>query len=296
MQDNIVQTFQLEDSNLRGRILRMGSAMNDILERHAYPDSVSRLTGEAAMLALLLSSMLKYDGIFTFQTQSDGAVPMLVADITRRGVVRACAKFDAEAVEGKGSGGDLLGEGHLAFTVDQGDETERYQGIVALTGDSLQDSVQHYFTQSEQIATGIRIAVGRDVDGKWRGGAIMLQRLPEQGAQEEGEAHEDDWRRAMVLLQSCTDAELLDKNLSQDDLLFRLFHEGGVRVYGPQAVEEGCRCSRDRANHILDMMSDEDRHDMVVDDKIVVTCEFCNRDYVFEGDVLDNILARENRT
>ena len=284
MNDNIVQTFQLEDSNLRGRILRLGSSINAILARHAYPDSVSRLTGEAAILSLLLSSMLKYDGVFTLQTQSDGPVSMLVADITRRGVVRACAKFDAAAVTNDATPASLLGQGHLVFTVDQGDDTERYQGIVSLTGDSLQDSVQHYFNQSEQIATGIRIAVNRTAKGEWRAGAIMLQRLPEQGHPVDGEAHEDDWRRAMVLLQSCTDDELLDESLSQNDLLFRLFHEGGVRVYDPLPVEEGCRCSAERANHILDMMSEEDRQDMIVDNKIIVTCEFCNREYVFDGD------------
>ncbi len=286
MNDNIVQTFQLEDSNLRGRILRLGSSINDILTRHAYPDPVSRLTGEAAILSLLLSSMLKYDGIFTLQTQSDGPVSMLVADITRRGVVRACAKFDAGLVSDDALPTSLLGQGHLAFTVDQGDDTERYQGIVSLTGDSLQDSVQHYFNQSEQIATGIRIAVNRNAAGEWRAGAIMLQRLPEQGHPDDGEAHEDDWRRAMVLLQSCKDDELLDEGLSQNDLLFRLFHEGGVRVYDPLPVEEGCRCSQERADHILDMMSDEDRQEMIVDGKITVTCEFCSREYIFDGDDL----------
>lgn len=294
MNDNIVQTFQLEDSNLRGRIVRLGSVMDDLLTRHAYPDSVSYLTGEVAVLALLLSSMMKYDGIFTLQTQSDGPVSMLVADITHHSVMRACAKFDPATLDGDAA--HLLGEGHLAFTVDQGDDTERYQGIVSLTGNGLQDSVQHYFTQSEQIATGIRIAVGRTESGQWRGGAIMLQRLPEQGSTDDGEAHEDDWRRAMVLLQSCTDAELLDETLAHDDLLFRLFHEGGVRVYDPLAVEEGCRCSQERANHILDMMPREDRQDMVVDGQITVTCEFCNRHYVFEGETLGNILAREDQS
>ncbi len=283
--DNLVQTFQLEDSGLRGRILRLGTAIHDILDRHAYPEPVSHLTGEAAVLALLLSSMLKYDGIFTLQTQGDGPVSMLVADITRRGVVRACAKFDAGAVPADAKPMDLMGQGHLAFTVDQGADMERYQGIVSLTGESLQDCVQHYFTQSEQIATGIRIAVGRMADGQWRAGAIMLQRLPEQ-QNHIGEAEEDSWRHAMVMLQSCTDEELLDPGLSQNDLLFRLFHESGVRVYDPEPVEEGCRCSAERAQGILDMMSEDERQDMVVDGQIIVTCEFCNREYRFEGEDL----------
>lgn len=284
MDDNLFQTFQLEGSSLRGRILRMGTSIHDILDRHGYPDGVSVLTGQAAVLALLLSSMLKYDGIFTLQTSGDGPVSMLVSDITRRGVVRACATYDPTRLRG----GDqdltsLMGAGHLAFTVDQGEDMERYQGIVSLTGGSLQDSVQHYFTQSEQIATGIRIAVGRDAEGQWRAGGIMLQRLPEEGGiNNPGESEEDDWRRTMILLQSCKDEELLDANLTQNDLLFRLFHEEGVRVYEPTPVEEGCRCSQERAERIIATMSDEDRYDMTVDDRITVTCEFCSREYIFD--------------
>lgn len=285
MNDNLVQPFQLEDSSLCGRVLRMGSSIHDILARHDYPDSVSRLTGQAAVLSLLLSSMLKYDGIFTLQTKGDGPVSMVVADVSRGGVVRACATYDAALLRaGDDDAGALLGSGHLAFTVDQGDDMDRYQGIVALTGESLQDSVQHYFSQSEQIATGIRIAVGKDGTGQWRAGGIMLQRLPEEGGINRGEAEEDDWRRAMVLLQSCTEEELRDPSLTQEDLLFRLFHEGGVRVYDPAAVEEGCRCSPERAEQIIAAMSDEDRHDMTVDGKITVTCEFCSREYAFDGD------------
>lgn len=279
--DNLVQTFQLEDGHLRGRIVRLGSAIHDMLERHAYPEPVARLTGEAALLALLLSSMLKYDGIFTLQTQGDGPVSMLVADIARRGVIRACAKFDAARLDPAMDFTHLLGRGHLAFTVDQGPGTERYQGIVDLSGQSLQDSVQHYFTQSEQIATGIRIAVNRTADERWRAGAIMLQRLPEQNAPT-GETGEDSWRHAMVLLESCKDEELLSPGLTQNDLLFRLFHEGGVRVYDPEAVAESCRCSTERAENILRMMTEEERQDMAVNGEIVVTCEFCNREYRFD--------------
>jgi molecular chaperone Hsp33 len=284
MDDNLFQTFQLEGSSLRGRILRMGTSIHDILDRHGYPDGVSVLTGQAAVLALLLSSMLKYDGIFTLQTSGDGPVSMLVSDITRRGVVRACATYDPTRLrDGDQDLTSLMGTGHLAFTVDQGEDMERYQGIVSLTGGSLQDSVQHYFTQSEQIATGIRIAVGRDADGQWRAGGIMLQRLPEEGGiNNPGEGEEDDWRRTMILLQSCKDEELLDANLTQNDLLFRLFHEEGVRVYEPTPVEEGCRCSQERAERIIATMSDEDRYDMTVDDRITVTCEFCSREYIFD--------------
>jgi molecular chaperone Hsp33 len=292
MQDNLVQTFQLEGPNLRGRVVRLGSVLHDLLHRHDYPEPVGRLTGEAAVLALLLSSMLKYDGIFTLQIQSDGPVSMLVADITQKSILRAMAKYKAGEIPlDIEYPADLLGKGHLAFTVDQGEGHERYQGIVSLTGHSLQDSVQHYFTQSEQITTAIRMVVGK-VNGLWRAGAIMLQRLPEQAARI-GETEEDDWRRAMILMQSCKDEELLDPALSQNDLLFRLFHEEEVRVFDPDIVEEGCRCSRERAEGIVAMMSPEEKQDMTVDGRIQVKCEFCDREYDFETDTLPPLSRRE---
>jgi molecular chaperone Hsp33 len=180
----------------------------------------------------------------------------------------------------------LLGKGYLAFTVDQGADMERYQGIVELTGEHFQESVQHYFAQSEQILTGLRFALGRDAEGLWRAGCIMIQRLPEERGMAAGEAEEDDWRRVMVLLQSCKDEELLDPNLSQNDLLFRLFHEDGIRVQDPLPVHDACRCSAVRAENILRALTPEDRNDMTVDGKLVVKCEFCNRVYDFEPGAL----------
>jgi molecular chaperone Hsp33 len=286
---DLIQTFQLDVSNLRGRILRLDSVIDEILHRHEYPEPVLRLTGEATVLALLLSSMLKYDGIFTLQTSGDGPVSMLVADIADKGTVRACARFNAEEIPADVPNPKaLMGKGYLAFTVDQGPDTEQYQGIVELTGETLQECVQHYFAQSEQIATGLRMAISRGADGKWRAGAIMLQRLPEQKQSiGEGEGQEDDWRRAMILLQSCTDEELVDPTVSQNDLLFRLFHEEEVRVYDPEPIHEGCRCSRERAENIIGMLSPEERDEMTVDGIIQVKCEFCDREYDFQDSVKD---------
>lgn len=283
MNDDLIQTFQLESSNLRGRILRVGPALGTLLERHPYPAPVTRLTGEVACMALLLSSMLKYDGVFTLQIQGDGPVSMVVADITEHGVVRACAKYMENTEIPEVSNALLLmGKGYLAFTVDQGEDMERYQGIVALSGRNFQDLVQHYFAQSEQITTGIRFAMERDARGNWRAGAIMLQRLPEQDSHA-GEGQEDDWRRAMILLQSCKDEELLDPMLSHSDLLFRLFHEEGVRVFDSVRIQDRCRCSAERARNILGILPAEDRQEMIVNERIEVTCEFCNRRYDFDA-------------
>jgi molecular chaperone Hsp33 len=297
-EDNVIQPFQLESSFLRGRIVKLGSVLNDILTPHAYPEAVAHMVAENLTLSLLLGAMLKYDGIFTLQSQGDGPVRMLAADVTSAGAVRACASFDTERLEKSGAVlheldspessnnhlAQYLGKGYITFTVDPASEDlERYQGIVELKGASLVDCVQHYFNQSEQIGTGIKMAVGRR-DGKWRAAGIMLQKMPEEGgysAAGRSNLEEDDWRRAMILMDSCTDDELLSRSLPPRDILFRLFHEEGVRVFEPRYVHKECRCSQDRVENILKMMSEDDRDYMKVDGKISMHCEFCGTDYVF---------------
>jgi molecular chaperone Hsp33 len=288
MQDNFVESFELETSRIRGRIVRLGSVLDDMLNAHKdYPDDVLKLTGETLTLCIMLSSMLKYDGIFTLQANGDGPVSMLVADVTTGGKIRACGAFKQERLAAESHTGNLaglLGNGHMAFTVDQGENTDRYQGIVELKPESLVASVQHYFTQSEQISTGMMMAVGRH-DGQWRACGIMVQQMPEESAnynKDQSNIHEDDWRRTMILLSSVKDEEMLDPLLPANDLLFRLFNEEGVRVYEPQALVRECRCSPERVEGILTGMSNEDIDDMVVDGKITMTCEFCSRDYTFD--------------
>lgn len=301
--DNFVQPFQLETSSIRGRIVRLGSVLDEILDAHDYPLPVSHLVAETITLSIALSSMLKYEGIFTLQAQGDGPLRMLVSDITSQGIVRGCASYDAErfqksreqlsALKTKESSqnhlAQYLGKGYLAFTVDQGANTDRYQGIVDIKGASMVDCVQHYFTQSEQIGTGIKMAVGKRGD-HWRAAAIMLQNMPEDGQNPEsgvGNMGEDDWRRAMILLDSCTEDEFLSPELSSNELLFRLFHEEGVRVYDRQEIKKGCRCEEERVQNILMSMSEQDIKDMSVEEEIHMTCEFCSKTYSFkESDIL----------
>ena len=301
--DNFVQPFQLETSSIRGRIVRLGSVLDEILDAHDYPLPVSHLVAETITLSIALSSMLKYEGIFTLQAQGDGPLRMLVSDVTSQGVVRGCASYDTErfqksreqisALKTKESSqnhlAQYLGKGYLAFTVDQGVNTDRYQGIVDIKGASMVDCVQHYFTQSEQIGTGIKMAVGKRGD-HWRAAAIMLQNMPEDGQNPEGgvgNMDEDDWRRAMVLLDSCTEDEFLSPELSSNELLFRLFHEEGVRVYDRKGINKGCRCEEERVRNILMSMSEEDIKDMSVEKEIHMTCEFCSKTYSFkESDIL----------
>jgi len=305
--DNIIQPFQLEASGLRGRVVRMGSVLNDILSAHDYQSPVAHLLAETVATSLLLSSMLKYEGIFTLQASAEGPVRTIVADVTTAGAVRGYAGYNedlikamerAAADKGAYDGFDLrrmMGKGYLAFTVDQGANTERYQGIVALEGDSLADSVQHYFNQSEQIGTSLKVAAAYDPKFGWRAGAIMLQRMPDPSIGVQASDHvlpfhgeathekEEDWNRAMVLMQSAVESELTAPDLHSHDLLVRLFHEEGVRIFTPHPVHKECRCSAERVHHILGTLSEEDREHAAVNGIIEMTCEFCSKTYRFDA-------------
>jgi len=294
LNDDIVQPFQIDASHLRGRLVRVGPVLDEILSKHAYPEPVARLLGETITLAITLAGALKYEGIFTLQTKGDGPISLMVADVTSTGDVRGYAQFDAERLAGADIDSSapvpaLLGNGYLAFTVDQGEHTERYQGIVELSGDTLSDGIQHYFRQSEQLDTGIKVAVAF-TDLGWRGGALMLQRLPEDQVQQTlGSDVADDWRRAMVLMGTCTDKEMLDPNLPANDLLFRLFHEDGVRVWAPANLNASCRCSRDRVATVLASLPRDEIAELKVNGNVEVTCEFCNSTYTFDDAQLDHI-------
>jgi len=305
-EDDLVQPFLLESSGIRGDLVRLGPAVHRIVTRHDYCEPVARLLAEMLTLAPMLGSLMKFDGVFTLQTKGDGPVPLMVADMTSEGHLRGYAALrEAElqallartpaVPQGVDS---LLGRGYLAFTVDQGAHSDRYQGIVELRGTSLADCLQHYFLQSEQIQTGVLVAAGRGARGRWRSAGIVLQRIPpEGGALDERpraevlEVDEDAWRRAMVLLASCTEAELLDAGLPANDLLFRLFHEEGVRVFRRRALRDRCRCRRKRLEATLRSLPRDEIDDLMIDGEVVVTCEFCRKSYRFDRAALDRIYA-----
>jgi molecular chaperone Hsp33 len=299
LDDNLIQPFQVEGVGLRGRLVRLGSVLDEILTRHAYPAAVSGMLGEAVTLTAALAAALKFDGIFSLQTKGDGPISTMVADYRTPGDLRGYAGFDAAAIEAletqrggpSGAVPRLLGAGYLAFTVDQGSDTERYQGIVELTGATLADCAHKYFLQSEQLEAGIRLAVRRVADAsgalRWRGGALMLQRLPGEGPQGERlEDADEDWRRALLLMGTASDAELVDPALPARDLLYRLFHEDGVRVWQPLPLSAGCRCSRERVAMVLASFPPEEVLGMANEGRIEVTCEFCNSRYEFAAEDL----------
>jgi molecular chaperone Hsp33 len=288
--DDLVQPFRVDPFALRGRLVRLGPAIDRILSQHDYPEPVAVLLGEAITLAVLLAGALKYDGIFTLQTKGDGPVKILVADVSTAGAVRGYAQYDAERLGAAPRAAatrvpDLLGAGHIAFTVDQGEHTDRYQGIVELSGETLADCAQHYFRQSEQLQAGLKLAVARvGAAGNWRAGGLMLQRVPPEGGYGAiADDVEDGWRRAMVLMSSATPAELTDPLLPPRRLLYRLFHEDGVRVYDTHPLAARCRCSRKRIETILRAFPADEQAEMRKERVITVTCEFCNRRYDFDA-------------
>ncbi|MDP2734088.1 MAG: Hsp33 family molecular chaperone, partial [Hoeflea sp.] len=307
--DDVVVPFTLDNLESRGRAVRLGEALDSILNRHKYPEPVARLLGEAVLLAALIGSSLKFEGRFILQTQTDGPVNLIVVDLDAPDGLRGYARFDADAVEaamdaGKTAPGELLGHGHLAMTVDQGTHMDRYQGIVALEGESLEEVAHTYFQQSEQIPTQVRLAVAElsnkgDPRPSWRAGGLLVQHMPSDGGRRMADlpgdgnfdnpdsadpdfVEADKWVEARALLGTVSDAELADPDLSPERLLFRLYHETGVRVFDPIALEERCTCSAERIESMLiENFTAEERDDMAVDGEIEVVCEFCSSAYRF---------------
>lgn len=307
--DDTIMPFEVAALDLRGRVVRLGPMVDEILTRHNYPAPVAKLLGEAIVLTVMLGSALKMEGRFILQTQSDGPVRMLVVDFTTPGTVRACARFDAASVAsaiaaGEASGGALLGNGHLAMTIDQGGDMSRYQGLVALDGGGLEEAAHEYFLRSEQIPTRVRLAVAEELSAgeggarhRWRAGGILLQFLPKAperarqpdlhpGDAPEGTAlhvvaEDDAWAQGRALISTVEDVELVDPAISSEQLAFRLFHEPGVRVFNSADVRAQCSCSRDNVEAMLKSFSQDDRDHMVEAGKISVTCEFCNSNYLF---------------
>ncbi len=282
---DFILPYQLDGAGARGRLVRLGPALDAILGRHAYPPAVAGMLAELTVLAALLAGALKYEGIFTLQTKGDGPIRLMVADVTSQGHLRAYAQFDAEKLAAarppaEGSVPRLLGAGYLAFTVDQGSHTERYQGIVELTGGRLADCIHHYFQQSEQLSIAVSAAAGHDPASGWRAGGLMLQRLPDTADDPDGTA--EDWRRATILMGSARPAELWDEALPGERLLYRLFHEEGVRVWPARPLVDRCRCSRERVATVLRQLDPASLADLKVDGALLVTCEFCSAAYRFD--------------
>ncbi len=293
-----VLPFLLERASVRGRFVRLEETVDYVLTAHAYPEPVSRQLAELLVLAASFVGALKFQGTFSLQLRADGPVRLMVADVTNDGMMRGYASFD-EARVGKlveTTAATLFGGGVLVLTVDQravGGEMQ--QAIVRLDGESLSQAVLAYFHRSEQIPTAIRTACARDpLSSRWRAGGLVLQAMPGEGS-EDPEERSEHWHRVMMLLETVREEELLGDGLSMEEVLYRLFHEEGVRVFDPLAVAPGCSCDEERVRDMLRQFPREEIEAMrLADGRIEVTCQFCSRRYVLDRDAVD-ALQREKR-
>lgn len=297
LEDDQVRPFLLAATGVRGRIVRLGPALDRILGRHAYPPAVAHLLAECLVVTAALASGLKFEGRLILQIAGGGPVRLLVADVDSDGAIRGYASFDAAAFaadrasgDGDGSIARLVGGGTLALTIDQGPTTDRFQSVVDLSGGTLADSINQYFSQSEQLDTTLKLACGRDAEGRWAGAAIVVQRLPA------GElAYDDaleDWRRTVVLLASCTAAELLDPALTAQELIYRLFHEEQIRFFETRDFRDRCRCEPERFAAVIRSLSAVDIEDLKEDDgRIRVTCQFCKREQTYDDEDIARLRA-----
>ena len=278
---------------LRGRLVRIDDAVSEILARHDYPMAVSELLAESLVLSSCLASTMDYDGVFSLQAKGDGDVRLLLADVTSAGALRGYAQASADfASADLGAPAPLLqlmGAGYLSFTVDQG-EQGRYQGIVALEDVDLTAAALRYFYQSEQLDTALILAASPPKNpnkkggqsGKWHAAALMLQRIPDEGGNDEAiistqtpQSHDDIWHTALTLMATCSRNELLDPDLAPADLLYRLFNEFDITASPVKPIHDQCRCSPERIHLMLEGLPEEEKQSLAVDNVITVSCEFC---------------------
>lgn len=298
--DDAVVPFEVEGLDARGRSVQLGAVVDTILARHQYPEPVARLLAEVMVLTTLLGTSLKFDGKFILQTSTDGPVNLLVADFQTPSGLRAYARFDDDKLEqaikdGKVAPEQLLGKGTLALTIDQGAHMQRYQGIVALDGSNLEEIARNYFDQSEQIPTDVRLAVatlvGRNSEGQpkqsWRAGGVLVQHLPKASLDinekkpEKSKVTDNNWTEVKALTQTIESAELTDPQVGTERLLYRLFHEHGVRVFQPTPIVDHCSCSREKVENVLKNFSAEELDSSIENGEITVKCEFCSTVYRF---------------
>ena len=282
--DNCVTPFMVDNSGLHGRYVRLGSVIDDILNRHPIDDTARALLGEFMVMGAGMATSLKYDGIFTLQTSTDGAIPMMMADLTTDGKIRGYAQVTGEITpHNPPTLPNLLGKGYAAFTVDQGKNMERYQGIIELVGDTLSQTLKHYYEQSQQIAGTFKIACAKTQEG-WRASAILIQRLAVEDTKRDTETETENWRRCTAFVESLTPEELLAPHATADRILYNLFHEDGVRLYPAQPLLDECRCDPNRIRSSLSQMSSDDREHAAIDGIIETICDFCQQHHTFTLD------------
>lgn len=303
--DDVVLPFQLDNSDMRGRVARLDGVLDGILKQHDYPPQVEALVAEMALLTALIGQTIKLRWKLSLQVQSKGAVRMIATDYfgpQKEGEparIRAYASYDADRLSA-GAPFDQIGEGYFAILIDQGKGMAPYQGITPLAGGSLSSCAEAYFAQSEQLPTRFSLSFGKSTERggaeHWRAGGIMLQHMPKAsphvsgGGSGEGgllnasdvvsDNNRDDWNRVNILLDTVDDLELIGPSVTSTDLLVRLFHEEQPRVFDAQAVRFGCTCSEDRVRQSLSIYSAKDIEKMTTDEgRVTADCQFCGAHY-----------------
>lgn len=302
--DDSVLPFQLDQSDIRGRVGRLDGVLDGILKQHDYPEQVEALVAEMALLTALIGQTIKLRWKLQLQVQSKGPVRMIATDYYgpdkagEAARIRAYASYDADRLS-DGVPMDQVGEGYFAIMIDQGDGMKPYQGITPLTGKTLAECAQNYFAQSEQIPTRFSLSIGKSTQPgeaeHWRAGGIMLQHMPAASpfvAAGEGRGNiltsndsvdgeqGENWTRVNFLLDTVEKIELIGPTLPPTDLLVRLFHEESPRVFEAQAVRFGCTCSEDRVRQSLSIYSARDIGTMTTEDgRVTADCQFCSAHY-----------------
>jgi molecular chaperone Hsp33 len=294
---DIIQPFLIHHSSVRGRVVRLGASVDAILSQHSYPPTVSHLLGEMCVLAAMLSSNLKGRGKLTMQLRGDGDIEFMVVDVTASGALRGYAELKEGAIfsDERTNLQDLVGKGYLAITLQKGKTP--YQGIVELDGETISDSMQHYFTNSEQSVVFVKTAIGqREEQGEalWAAGGVMIQQVPKQGGKrEEGEENQpapeefgenltEEWQHSRILAETVKEEELLDIYLSPQALLYRLYNEDGVWVYDAEKFRAECSCSREKVHQTLAQFPKEELEQMLDEEqKLEVKCQFCSSEERF---------------
>ncbi len=293
--DDTILPFQLDRSDIRGRVARLDTALERLLSGHRYPAPVEAMVAEAALLTALIGQTIKLRWKLSLQIRGDGPLRLIATDYYAPDAggaparIRAYASFDAERLDAQAPGYSQIGSGYFAILIDQGRDMAPYQGITPLAGARLSDCAEAYFEQSEQLATRFALSLGRSsLRGeaeKWRAGGVMLQHMPQAAgaSPRERASIEEDWSRANLLLDTVEDLELIGPNVQPPELLLRLFHEESPRVFDPQAVHFGCSCSEDKVRQSLSIYSARDiSHMTTTEGTVTADCQFCGAHYVLD--------------
>lgn len=307
--DDTVLPFQLDRSDVRGRVARLDTTLDKILEQHDYPAPVEAMVAEMALLTALIGQTIKLRWKLSLQVRSDGPIRLIATDFLAPSAegeparIRAYASYDSERLDPKAAGFPQVGSGYFAILIDQGPDMTPYQGITPLTAGSLSACAEAYFAQSEQLPTKFQLSYGKAQEPghepSWRAGGVMVQVMPEAspeakggGSGEEGllsaedlvdDDMAEDWNRALIFLDTVDEMELIGPHVSPTDLLVRLFHEERPRVFDAQPVSFGCTCSEDRVRQSLSIYSAKDIGHMTTDEgKVTADCQFCGAHYEFD--------------